>query len=253
MGSQKNSRSIMSSERIKMLRTIKNNVLQHGFHIYIVEQGVCPRVAYTIGLSESVGTELVLAGAIYYDADEVKGILRSIRESLQLTAARDSRFTVDSLGSFTLRKVHASWAKSLMLGTVDYYNAADFDACQIVPDEEHCTIDVPNLSAPWSASSEPIWQWLHEPWQYAVSATSNVATNLEALRGARITQATRWEEDYWEMFAGSDDVSQDDARIVPLGCLLAADPSLSPALELEIGKRIRRSVEGGDWSRSNSN
>jgi len=135
-----------------------------------------------------------------------------------------------------------------MLGALDYYGVRDIDAMQVVPDERHTTIDVPDMTRLWSAQAEPIWQWLHEPWAYDVPETSTATTNLDALRGARITEVTRWEEGEWEMFAGAGpDVADDDARVVPLGCLLAADPSLAASVKLEIGKGLWREDGDGDW------
>lgn len=220
-----------------------------------MQQGTCPRYAYTIGLNDPLGLELVLAGAIFFDVDEVNLILHSIRNLLgKKAAALDSTLEVPDLGSFTLRHVDSSWAKLLLLGASDYYGRSAVDAYQIVPDALHWTIDVPNLSTPSSESSEPIWRWLHVPWQCAFPSTLHVATDLEALQGARITQATRWEDNYWEMFAGPvENLSPDRARIVPLGCLVAHDPSLKSALDLEIGQRILRDSDGGDWIPSRNN
>jgi hypothetical protein len=111
------------------------------------------------------------------------------------------------------------------------------------------TIDVPDMEAAWSVDTAPIWQWLDEPWRHPVPAGSEVMTDLGALRGGRITEACRWEEGYWEMFAGAGpDVSEEMARLVPLGCLLAADPSLMPALSLKIGEGLRRDGGGGAWN-----
>jgi hypothetical protein len=158
-------------------------------------------------------------------------------------------FTVDSFGSFALRPLHDSWSSSLLLGALDYYKTSTLDAYQIVPDESHWTIDIPNLKEPWNVTTEPIWQWLHEKWDYAVSPKSTATTNLDALRGERITEAVRWEEDEWEIFAGPEpDVAFEDSRVVPLGTLIAADPSLCPVVELEIGKGLwREDTEGSKW------
>jgi hypothetical protein len=57
-------------------------------------------------------------------------------------------------------------------------------------------------------------------------------TNLDALRGAPIVEVARWKDEYWEMLAGSgEDTPEAEARLVTLGFLLAADPSLAPAAE----------------------
>jgi len=50
---------------------IRENIARSGQHIYVVLGGETPRFAYTIGVSESVGVELILAGAIFYIKNEV--------------------------------------------------------------------------------------------------------------------------------------------------------------------------------------
>jgi Domain of unknown function (DUF4262) len=245
------------TSRKKALALIKRNIKESGFHIYLVTgKGPFPRFAYTIGLRESLGAELVLAGGYFYEKDdELLEILHSLRKQLargtkaKLGPVWHSEYTVPSLGKFTLRKAQASWSRSLLLGALDYYSSEDVDAYQIVPDTKHHTIDVPNMSKEWSSTNEPVWQWLHDPWQYAVSRDVEVMTNLDALRGAPITEACRFEEEYWEMYAGASgpEVSEDDARLVPLGCLLALDASLAPLLELAIGDGLWRDDQSSEW------
>ena len=233
-----------------MFERIKRNIRNHGFHLYIVTEGMCPRFAYSIGLRESLGAELVLAGAIYYNADEVSRIFHAIRTLLSEAKDFGSPLAVDGLGSFTLVRSDSSWTKALLIGAFDFFKADEVAAYQIVPDGDHWTMDVPNLATKWSPNGDPAWQWLAEPWTYLVPPSSHAITNLAALRGSRITSAVRWEEDYWEIFAGDgEDVPREETRVVPLGCLLAADPSLSPVMDLEIGSGLRRGHEGGDWNR----
>lgn len=247
----------MTPARKKALEQIKRNIEKDGFHVYIVMGGCTPRFAYTIGLRESLGAELVLAGGLYYeDNDDVMEILHSLRKQLakgvkgKLGPTWQSEFAVRKLGSFTLRMAHASWTRALLLGALDYYSIKDVEAYQIVPEEKHRTLDVPNMAKEWSATGEPVWQWLHEDWTHPVPRESEVMTNLDALRGAPITEACRWEDEYWEMFAGpGPDVSEDEARLVPLGCLLAADPSLAPIVNLKNGDGLYRDGEGGEWIR----
>src|SRR5262249_21458293 len=150
--------------------------------IYVVSSGgQTPRFAYTVGVSESIGAELLLAGAIFYMADDVVRILNEI--AVQKKTERDRElFGVAGIGSFTLREAHSSWASELLLGAFDYYQRRDIRALQIVPDKAHWTIDVPDVSTPWSAQKEPVWQWLRDPWKYSVPETAKVTTNLSALR-----------------------------------------------------------------------
>jgi Domain of unknown function (DUF4262) len=245
------------STRKKALALIKRNIAKSGFHIYLVTgKGPYPRFAYTIGLRESLGAELVFAGGFFYEkSEQILEIFHSLRTQLtrgakgKLGSAWLSEYTVPSLGEFTLRKAHASWSRSLLLGALDYYSIEDVDAYQIFPETKHRTIDVPDMSKEWSATSEPVWQWLHDAWVHPVSPNAEVMTNLDALHGAAITEACRFEDEYWEMYAGASgpDVPEDDARLVPLGCLLALDASLAPLLELAIGDGLWRDEKGSNW------
>jgi hypothetical protein len=233
------------------LDCIRENIARNGHHIYVVSGGATPRFAYTIGVSESVGVELILAGAIFYMKDDVLKIINDV--ATQSKAQHDREvFKVIGLGSFTLRKVHVSWATEFMLGALDYYQVKEIPALQIVPDQDHWTIDVPNMSVPWSASQEPVWRWLRESWTYPVPQDSTAVTDLAALRGDRITEACRWEEDEWELFAGAGpDVAKDEMRVVALGTLLAVDPSLDPVVNLAIGTGLWRDdvSEWHPWER----
>lgn len=249
----------MKLDRARALELIKRNIEKSGFHIYLIAGGSPkPRFAYTIGLRESLGAELVLAGALYYGKkDEVFEILHSLRKQLatgvkgKLGPTWLSTFSVPRLGSFTLRKADSSWASKLLLGAVDYYGTKDIDAYQIVPEEKHQTIDIPNMAKAWNPTEEPVWRWLQdETWPYSIPRGSEAMTDLAALRGAPVTEACRWEENYWELFAGDGpDVSKADARLVPLACLLAADPSLAPVVNLALGEGLWRDGEGGEWNR----
>lgn len=236
-----------------MLALIKRHINQSGFHVHVVtgesEAGSLPRFAYTIGLRESLGSELAIAGAAYYMADEVTRIVNTIgRRLMMMQEVESSPVQVDGLGRFSVRPVHDSWARPLLLGVFDYYKIGDVAAYQIVPDEAHWTIDTPDLGKAWSATEEPIWRWLHESWPYAVPPKSTATTNLNALRGSRITEVVRWEEDEWEIFAGpGPDVTPEEMRVVPLACLLGADPSLRPVVDLERGGALWRDDDDGDW------
>lgn len=241
----------MSNEdRDAALRQIRQNIAEHGSHIYLVKQDKVPRFAYTIGLVEAVKAELVLAGAILFQGDEVLRVLQELSRRLRHGGASfEEGVELRPFGTFHFRRVDASWVRLLLLGALDYYDQDEIPACQVVPDHEHWTIDVPDLSRPWSASAEPVWRWLGDDWSYSVPPSSHVATNLEALRGARVTEVSRWEEDYWEAFAGSGSgLAPEDARVVPLGTLLGADDSLGRILDLKVGESIWRDPEGGDWN-----
>jgi hypothetical protein len=189
------------AQRRKALEDIRENIARSGLHVYMVISEVMPRFAYTIGLSESVGAELILAGGVFYMKDDVLQIIKAIASELK--AAQERRtFEVTGQGSFSLRQAHSSWAAEFILGAFDYYQKRDISALQIVPDEAHWTLDIPDMTAPLSVTGEPVWRWLREPWTFPVPKNSTATTDLAALRGEPVTEAARWEEDYWELFAG---------------------------------------------------
>lgn len=235
-------------KRQAALNEIRQNIAERGYHIYGVTGDGYPHFGYTIGLSESLGAELVMAGAYFFRLNEVSKVIKSIVGELQPPVAWETRkIECGSWGTFSLRKVHMSWAKSLMLGAFDYYQVKTIQAYQIVPDEAHWTIEVPDMTQPWSPVLAPAWRWLHEEWTYPVPKNSVALTDLGVLRGERITEVMRWEEDEWEIFAGAGpDIPETEKRVVPLGILLAADATLLPAVHLAIGRGFWRDGES-DW------
>ncbi len=236
--------------RAAALKSIRTNIAKFGHHNYIILGGPLPRFAYSIGLSETVGSELVMAGGCFFTADEVSRIIDVVSAQLsELSPDKCPPVMIDigSLGVFSLRDVDASWC-CLLLGALDFYGVDHIGALQIVPAEDSWTIDVPALNRPWSAKSEPVWQWVKEPWQYPVPKDCTVVTNLDALRGKTITEVARWEPEQWEMFAGAGpDVDKEDVRVVPLGTLLGADHSLEMATTLEVGRGVWRDREELSW------
>src|SRR5215469_10327770 len=93
------------AQRKRALEDIRENIARSGFHVYLVMSDVNPRFAYTIGLSESVGAELILAGAIFYMKDDVLQVIKAIAPQLKADHARRA-FEVDGQGSFSLRHAH---------------------------------------------------------------------------------------------------------------------------------------------------
>jgi len=187
------------AQRKRAMEDIRENISRYGLHVYMVIGDVTPRFAYTIGLSESVGAELILAGAVFYMKDDVLQIIKAIASELKAAPERRT-FEVAGQGSFSLRQAHGTWAAEFILGAFDYYKKRDIQALQIVPDEVHWTLDVPDMTAPWSATEEPVWRWLREPWAFPVPKDSTAVTDLAALQGEPVTEAARWEEDYWGAF-----------------------------------------------------
>lgn len=195
-----------------------------------------------------MGVELVLAGAVSLSAAEVR---RAINQVAAQVVASDGRarsdFEIDGLGRFSLLEVDGSWIGAMLLGACDFYGRG-LRVMQIRPDGPHRTVDVPDLSRSWDPNAERVWRWLHEPWDYPVPPKSVAATNVAALHGASVTEVVRWEEGYWEMFAGpAPDVTSADARMVPLGTLLGADPLLEIVTGLEIGRGLWRGPAEPEW------
>lgn len=228
---------------------IRSNITEHGYHIYAVSGGPHPRFIYTIGNTNKVGFEFICAGMGFYTARELVQTIKEIVDVLVDSSDRKPRkpFVVSS-GLFRLRPVHLSWVQELMLGALDYYGEEPITAFQIVPDDAHYTIDIPDMSHTLSTERALAWRWLSEAWPYSVREDSIAMTNLAALRGDTITHAARWEETNWEMFAGAGaTVRSDEARPVALGTLLSFDPSLEPAVSLEIGEGMIRKGRDKPW------
>lgn len=226
--------------RQNALDDIRENIAKFGHHTYVVTGGGKPHFGYTIGLTESLGAELILAGTYFYELDDVSKVIKSIIGKLAPPVPWDVSVDARPWGTFSFRQVHMSWATALLLGAFDYYRAKSIEAYQIVPDKEHWTIDVPDLSQPWGQRQAPGWRWLKEEWKYPVPKDSMALTDLTVLCGGRIAEVMRWEEDQWEIFSEEGtDTPESERRAVPLGVLLDADESILPAVELE--------VETGFW------
>jgi hypothetical protein len=235
-------------DRVRLLDRVRSNIAAEGHHVTLVQGGRVPRFAYSVGLTETGKPELVLAGATSLSAKAVKRVLdQAVQASDDGSLTAGAEFDVPDVGAFRAIPAHPSWIGQMLLGASDYYDRDDLAALQLVPDGSLRTIDVPDMSHPWDPDREPVWRWLREPWDLAVAPSSVAVTNLDALRGQQISEAARWEESDWEMFAGAGpDVPQDQVRVVPLATLVGFDPSLAPVTQLAVGEAIRR-VPPGPW------
>jgi hypothetical protein len=231
----------------KMLARIRSNITKHGHHVYVIQGGPSPRFAYTIGLSEKLGFELVLAGASFYeDEEEIAGIVNCC-VMVANKCKPGNALTLKGFGRFTCGEVHQSWATQLLLGAMDYYGTRSINAIQIIPEGKRWTIDVPDLAQRWHSRRSP-WKWLREPWNYPVPDSAVAITNLAALRGEQVTEACRWEEDEWELFAGAGpDVRKSDIRMVPLSILLGFDRTLDAVTRLAVTEGCWRNAETPKW------
>jgi len=240
--------------RQQILETIEQNIQKSGRHIYSIMGGESPRYLYTIGLHEKRGFELVLPGMATLPISEGCGLLNAIADELEQGGDPKS-FTLESkvFGRFSLKPVHESWVKMLLLGAIDYYSTDKIKAYQVVPEQEKGTIDIPSMAFPYSKDTDPVWRWAEGGWPYQVPSSSRVLTNTDALFGFAVNVLTRWEHDEWEMFSDSgEEITLEDMHPVPLATLIAFDPTLEAALEVPIGEGLYREFDGekaGPWQR----
>jgi hypothetical protein len=237
-------------EKKSFKKLIEANIKQFGFHITVVNSDTIPRYAYTIGLTDSLGFELILAGGIHFLKDDLFKIFNTIADGLKGAVKQNStEIMIDSLGLFTLSIADKSWCHLLMLGVFDYYDVSIVKGLQIIPDSNHFTLDTPLMNQDFDVVADPIWRWLKNDWEYNVPKSSKVVTNLNALSGHTITEVMRWDEDEWEMFAGAGpDVQKEDMRVVPLGTMLGIDRTLLPVINLDIGKGLWRDSIDSEWN-----
>jgi hypothetical protein len=62
-------------KRLKALDDIRENIAKSGFHTYVVTGGGRPHFGYTIGLTESLGAELILPSTNFYRLREVAPLI----------------------------------------------------------------------------------------------------------------------------------------------------------------------------------
>jgi hypothetical protein len=240
--------------REEIRQRIDSNIRERGWHYYSILPGPVPAWNYTIGLTETVGVpELVMAGRGVLSDDEVSHAFE------RLVAA--SGGVADEVGSaarelgLRLGPVHHSWRRRLLLGAEERYGEA-YEALQLVPDGPG-TIDVPDLAQRFSARSAPAWRWLDEPWPYAdppfaVRRDSLVLTDLEALAGQPLHEVARVGSPGldWECWAATmDPIPPSMQRIIPLGVLLAVDPTIEELLDLDEGEWATRSSPTATWEK----
>lgn len=231
----------------RWLERVRASIAGAGHHVTLVSGGTVPRFAYTLGLSDVAGHEAVLAGTTSLSGRDVKQVLdRAAGAASDGALVPGAKLDAGPNGTFTVGTVDRRWSEALVLGAITLYGEPAA-AVQLVPEGDARTIDVPDLSRRWDPETEPVWRWLHAPWPYDISPRSVALTNLDALRGAPVSEAARWEPTEWELFAGAGpDVPREEVRVVPLATLLAFDPSLDAVTRLEPGHALRR-VPPGPW------
>ncbi len=229
------------------LKQIDSNIKKYGYNITFVNGGQNPPFAYTIGLVEKFGFELVIAGG-FITIEVNEKIFSRIVSGLNSGLLTNSVFEPEDgkEDSLVLLEMHSTWKESMILGAFDYYKNDNIRAFQILP-KENRSIDTPIMSYPWD-NEDPIWCWLKKEWNQQIPISSYVITNVGFLKGETITEMMRYEEGFWEMFAGQGtDVPDEDVRILPISTVLALDKSLIPALELSTGDGLWRENKQSEW------
>lgn len=237
--------------REKILDVIRVNIEKNGRHIYSLMGPESPRYLYTIGLYEKRGFELIFPGMATLPPIHCAQLLNQLGELLEQGEEPKSLSMPYEAGmTFHLSPVHSSWVKKLMAGALHYYGKDDMKAWQVVPDEKHGTIDIPNMTFPYSTQTNPVWRWLDGEWPYSVPLDSVVIVDRPVMLGEPVAQVLRREETEWDMLSASDeDLSVDNLFMVPLSTMLGFDPTLEPCLELSPGTGLIRKQVGGPWRR----
>ncbi|MBF4519515.1 DUF4262 domain-containing protein [Flavobacterium sp. ANB] len=230
--------------RSEFLNIIKTNIHDNEYHLTLVNGGQHPEFSYTIGLTEKLGFELIIAGG-FISVKDNEAIFRYIYNQLKSGHKIESEFKLSENNVYYLSKVDSSWSKKLMIGVYDYYNLDEITAYQII--SVNRTMDIPLMSE-FKITDDPIWKWLDLDWNFNVPKNSYIITNIDSLQGKTITELTRWEEHVWEMFSKpGPDVKEEDIRIVSLGTILGIDNTLQPILNLAVGEGLWRDNKDSEW------
>lgn len=210
-----------------------------------VQQSTIPPYAYTVGLAQSAGCELICAGALRYNVQEIDSILRACaREMVRVGPPRSTSVSVEGLGDFVIGHVHREWLTELIPGQLR--GAPTSTWYQVVPTCPDPTVDTPDLGMPRSAERDPAWRWLDHPWDLDAPNGSHLVTTLEVLSQRNPLTIFRWELDQWEALdRPAVEIDQDNARVVPLGVLAEIVEDWSPFLNLNVGEGLQ--LVGGHW------
>jgi hypothetical protein len=233
-------------DRAAFRSLIHDNIVRHGVHVTAVSGGAFPGFGYTIGLlAKPFGAELVYAGGCSATSNEISTILN--HAAAQLADELRTENSVTGSASFGLRAVHESWQSQLLLGVYDYFDTDSFSAFQVTIPDAELDIETPDLSRAYDPATEPIWQWLREPWPYAIPKSTWVMTNRPALQGHTIDRVCLWDDGFEMVAESAGPIDPDDGLLVRLSTLLALDPTLEPVLALAVDQCVRRTGPGTAW------
>lgn len=219
---------------------INAHIQSRGYHLYVISSSDAPRYVYTIGLKERIGYELCLAGAMFFNLDEVEEIFSHLIGKLK--GMDDSRIELLSYGAVELLDVGNDWVEGLFFGSLDFYGEDFIKFKQIYLHQFKELIDVPNCSLPLDQSL----------WSDSLDSEYNTYTavvNKEVLNNEAVLEVMRWEQNEWEMFSyAGPNVPKNNLRIIPLKVCLRADTSLKNSLTLNVGKGAWREKRESKWN-----
>ncbi len=218
---------------------VRKNVARFGFHVNLVGGGgQVPSFAYTIGLTEKLDFELLIAGCSLLSSREVSEELSNAVSLL-----------LGDLGHPSVSKCEADkqWVELLLLGAIEYYPIKSLRAYQLISPLLQKSIDQPNTSSLSDLERAP-WKWLKTDWDFPVPRASKVVTNTGLLLGEPALEAVRWEVDNWEVFSKpGPEVEKSEIRIVPLSVILG-DSTNIPLVHMDTGGALWRASGDGAWT-----
>ncbi len=238
------------SEKNSFLKLINKNISEYGYHITVVSSCCTPRYAYSIGLKEMFGFELVFAGGLYFLEKDISKLFEKVVIALKKSLKVENQTVKINNGkAIRFGNVDKSWSKKMLLGVFDYYGIKEINAYQIIPDSSFFTLEIPDMSNTWEVASEPVWKWLdNDKSRPTLLPNSTVVTNISTLFGDYVLEALRCEENLWEMFSiPGPDVKEKDVRVVPLATLVGIDNTLTEILNKQVGKGAWRELENLQW------
>ena len=241
----------MHTERQKALLDIQQSINRKGFFTYIVEGGVDPRFAYTIGLSSKLGYELIFGGGAYFSNQDVMYIIDKVSQLIAAPVLPNLPLDFGDNETYFLSEVHPTWCEKMLLGALDYFGVTSLKALQIQPPRTYWTLDIPNLACGWDPDTELPWQWLgrEDAWKFPLPQNSIALTNIQALQGQKLNQIVRWSDTEWDCFVGEgSEVPNNAKRTVPLAIFLALDsPLVDTLLSLQIDQGAWRENDFSAW------
>lgn len=227
------------------LRTVRENVARFGWHAALVQGSrTSPPLAYTIGAFTSWRVpEVAIVGLPDRTAHAIlTDVVKHLREGLELAPGRRyDQFLNDYPVEF--RPIHEDHYHAQLGMGVRFHGGTDFPALQCVwPDREG--------RFPWEPGGSIQHLLLDQPWPFPDPLNRAVFTTRHVLAGAPVLLVTHDPEDgAWQLLCGSDDLSQDDARLVSLGGAVRRDPTLLELWDLPTGWRAWRDAPGDAWQR----